>query len=91
MVQSEVVVFPISSIPHYHLNHLWLADTELDAHDLRSLIPEFKDILTRETGLPFPEDPEEQLKIAVNAVFDSWTNPRAHTSVIPGLEHPSFA
>lgn len=55
-------------------------DTELDSYDLRRLIPEFKDIFVRETGLrDFPDDPHEQLALAITAVFDSWNNPRART------------
>ncbi len=51
-------------------------DTELDADDLKALVEQFKALVQREVG-GFPEDPWEQLKGAINAVFDSWNNPRA--------------
>jgi pyruvate,orthophosphate dikinase len=52
-------------------------DTELDAGDLRKLVEDFKVIYRRETGEEFPEDPLEQLKKAINAVFGSWFGDRA--------------
>ncbi|MBO2520561.1 MAG: pyruvate, phosphate dikinase [Firmicutes bacterium] len=51
-------------------------DTELDADDLKALVEQFKALVQQEVG-GFPEDPWEQLKGAINAVFDSWNNPRA--------------
>lgn len=53
------------------------ADTELGAEDLRELVAEFKEIVERETGAPFPADPEAQLEGAIEAVFRSWENERA--------------
>ncbi len=52
-------------------------DTELTAEDLRDLVGEFKDEVRRQRGMPFPDDPEEQLWGAVGAVFGSWNNDRA--------------
>ena len=52
-------------------------DTELGARDLRDLTEEFKRIFTRETGEDFPQDPSEQLRQAIRAVFDSWNGTRA--------------
>lgn len=52
-------------------------DTELTADDLKNLVEEFKIIYKRGTGEEFPTDPLEQLKKAVNAVFDSWFGDRA--------------
>ncbi len=52
-------------------------DTELDAADLRALADEFKRIFEQETGEKFPQDPREQLRQAIRAVFDSWNGPRA--------------
>ncbi len=54
-------------------------DTELDLDSLRELHREFLGIYTRRTGEGFPDDPREQLRQAVLAVFDSWGNPRAVT------------
>ena len=52
-------------------------DVELTAEDLRALVETFEDIYAQEAERPFPQDPREQLERAVNAVFDSWDNPRA--------------
>jgi pyruvate, orthophosphate dikinase len=54
-------------------------DTALDADDLRGLTETFKRILKRETGDPFPQEPREQLRQAITAVFDSWNGERAVT------------
>jgi pyruvate,orthophosphate dikinase len=53
------------------------SDAELDAGKLREIVDEFKDLVSREAATPFPEDPWEQLRLAVTAVFESWNNPRA--------------
>ncbi len=52
-------------------------DTDLDARALQELVAEFKALVKHETGHDFPEDPLEQLKKAVNAVFASWYGKRA--------------
>ncbi|MDR7420241.1 MAG: pyruvate, phosphate dikinase [Armatimonadota bacterium] len=52
-------------------------DTELDAADLAELAETFKRIIKTERGIDFPEDPREQLKMAIQAVFDSWSGKRA--------------
>ncbi|MBO8142074.1 MAG: pyruvate, phosphate dikinase [Firmicutes bacterium] len=52
-------------------------DTELDADDLARLVEEYKALVAEKTGRSFPSDPMEQLKGAINAVFDSWNTPRA--------------
>ncbi len=52
-------------------------DTELNADDLRLLVEEFKAIVRQLTGKEFPSDPYEQLRMAIQAVFDSWNNKRA--------------
>ncbi len=52
-------------------------DNELKVEYLRSLIDQFKNIILKNTGSPFPQDVKEQLKTAVEAVFKSWNNPRA--------------
>ncbi len=53
------------------------ADTELSAQSLQKISEEFKKIIKKETGKDFPQDPMEQLTIAVLAVFDSWMGKRA--------------
>ncbi|MGE5577930.1 MAG: pyruvate, phosphate dikinase [Syntrophothermus sp.] len=52
-------------------------DTELTAEDWKELVIQFKALVKEKTGKPFPETPWEQLKGAINAVFDSWNNARA--------------
>ncbi len=52
-------------------------DVDLDAEDLKNLVAQYKEIYKRENGKDFPQDPKEQLLLAVRAVFDSWENPRA--------------
>lgn len=52
-------------------------DTELDAGDLREVLEAYKNVVKRETGADFPNDPMEQLLLAVQAVFGSWNNQRA--------------
>jgi pyruvate, orthophosphate dikinase len=53
-------------------------DTELTAADLRELVGEFRDIVRQSTGREFPEDPWEQLDLAIKAVFASWFGKRAN-------------
>ncbi|MBW2989293.1 pyruvate, phosphate dikinase [Candidatus Woesearchaeota archaeon] len=52
-------------------------DTDLNAEDLKKLCEEYKDVVKSETGKMFPNDPKEQLRMAIDAVFDSWNNDRA--------------
>ncbi|WP_141208859.1 pyruvate, phosphate dikinase [Streptomyces griseorubiginosus] len=53
-------------------------DHELATTELVVLVEEFKELIRRETGEDFPQDPAEQLARAVRAVFDSWNGERAH-------------
>src|SRR5436309_1976983 len=52
-------------------------DLDLDAADLRSLVDEFKKTFSEHTGRDFPQDPREQLDLAIRAVFNSWNAERA--------------
>jgi pyruvate, orthophosphate dikinase len=52
-------------------------DVDLSAGDLGELIERFKRVYRDATGSDFPQAPEEQLRRAIRAVFDSWDNPRA--------------
>ncbi|MEA2841335.1 MAG: pyruvate, orthophosphate dikinase [Methylobacteriaceae bacterium] len=54
-------------------------DTDLSAAEWREVIAEYKGIVERESGKPFPQDPREQLWGAIGAVFSSWMNQRAIT------------
>jgi len=53
------------------------SDVELDAKTLAEIVAEFKQLVQNETNTSFPEDPFEQLKMAVAAVFQSWNGRRA--------------
>lgn len=52
-------------------------DTELDAEDLKNMVQQFKNIYREVIGKAFPEEPYEQLRLAIAAVFKSWNNKRA--------------
>jgi pyruvate,orthophosphate dikinase len=52
-------------------------DTDLDAAALKDLVTEFKSIVKADTGRGFPDDPYEQLDLAIKAVFASWFGKRA--------------
>lgn len=52
-------------------------DTELEAADLKKLVTRFKRIVKTEAGRDFPQDPREQMDLAIHAVFDSWNTDRA--------------
>ena len=53
-------------------------DVELTAADLKTLAEQFKAEYKNQLGSDFPSDPVEQLKLAIEAVFRSWDNPRAN-------------
>jgi pyruvate,orthophosphate dikinase len=55
------------------------ADTDLGlgAEDLKALVEHFKAIVLAEAGREFPQDPREQMDLAIRAVFDSWNGERA--------------
>ena len=52
-------------------------DTDLSAEDLKDLTTEYKKVVEKNKGFPFPQDPVEQLKLATKAVFESWNGKRA--------------
>jgi pyruvate,orthophosphate dikinase len=52
-------------------------DVELDAEDLHKLVGSFKQIFVEHTGREFPQEPREQMDLAVRAVFSSWNAERA--------------
>ncbi|MBO6065324.1 MAG: pyruvate, phosphate dikinase, partial [Lachnospiraceae bacterium] len=53
-------------------------DVDLTATDLKKLAEQFKAEYKKQLGKEFPSDPVEQLKLAIEAVFRSWDNPRAN-------------
>jgi pyruvate, orthophosphate dikinase len=52
-------------------------DTDLSTNDLQALTAQFKDVVEKETGEPFPAEPGTQLEKAIEAVFRSWNGARA--------------
>jgi pyruvate,orthophosphate dikinase len=52
-------------------------DLDLDAGDLSQLVGVFKGIVAEHSGRDFPQDPREQLDLAIRAVFNSWNADRA--------------
>ncbi|PCI56988.1 MAG: pyruvate, phosphate dikinase [Alphaproteobacteria bacterium] len=54
-------------------------DTDITAEGWKEIVAEYKELVERELGKPFPTDPKEQLWGAIGAVFSSWMIPRAIT------------
>jgi pyruvate,orthophosphate dikinase len=52
-------------------------DVDLDTKDLKKLVKTFKSIVKKQTKRDFPQDPTDQLHLAIEAVFGSWDNKRA--------------
>ncbi len=52
-------------------------DTDLDENALREVVERYKAVVRRRSGRSFPQDPHQQLRMARDAVFRSWMNPRA--------------
>jgi pyruvate,orthophosphate dikinase len=53
------------------------SDLDLDAADLREIVDRYKGIVRERAGRDFPQDPREQMDLAIEAVFDSWNSERA--------------
>ncbi len=75
-------------IDNYKLTKGVLQDTELNSEDWEGLINNFKKLIKEKTNKNFPQDVDEQLFGAINAVFLSWESKRARTyrklNQIPG-------
>ncbi len=78
----------VLNVPHAKFEHALEAmktkrhaktDADLTADALKELVAEYKQIIRSSQSQPFPEDPFEQLKLAIDAVFASWKNQRAVT------------
>jgi len=54
-------------------------DTKLDTEDMKKVVKNYKEVVKKETGEDFPQEPRKQLQKAIDAVFGSWNNPRAIT------------
>ncbi|MGX7262395.1 pyruvate, phosphate dikinase [Enterococcus crotali] len=63
----------------YKSKKKYCSDIDMQAEDWRELVAVYKDIFLEVTHRPFPQDPYEQLTLAVEAVFHSWNNRRAIT------------
>ena len=81
---SDVVL----GIDHFHFEDILdlykddnnlIRDTDLGAEDWEKLVHAYKEKVVEESGTPFPQDPQDQLWGAIDAVFASWMTPRAQT------------
>lgn len=70
-VRFESIIEKVKKIKEIEL------DKDLDGDDLKSIVKKYKEIYLQETKNEFPQDPMEQLRLAIKAVFASWNNPRA--------------
>lgn len=66
-------------LERYKRDHKLLNDTDISAAGWKEIVADYKDLVLRELGRPFPQDPQEQLWDAIGAVFKSWMTPRAVT------------
>ncbi len=73
-VEHDLFEHELEAIKHKKKAKL---DTDLTAADLKALVGSYKAIVKKVTKKEFPQDPIEQLWRGVQAVFDSWNNPRA--------------
>jgi len=76
----------VLGVDHYHFEqiisdhkekHGYQLDTDMTAEDWKEVIVAFKRLVETQTKEPFPENPEDQLRRAIIAVFSSWNNHRA--------------
>jgi pyruvate, orthophosphate dikinase len=65
------------ALDHYKERKNYHLDTDLKADDWKQLIVQYKAIVEKELGEPFPQEPQAQLWGAIGAVFSSWMNARA--------------
>jgi len=54
-------------------------DAEINVEGLKELVKQYKSLVLKETGKKFPDDPQQQLDMSIEAVFSSWDNKRAIT------------
>jgi pyruvate,orthophosphate dikinase len=76
----------VMEVPHHEFEHALQSikdtkgiklDTELAVEDLQKVVSLYKEAIKKATGIDFPNNPREQLKMAIDAVFNSWNNDRA--------------
>ena len=66
-------------IDDYKFENALSLDADLEADDWQDISARFAEMIEREAGQPFPQDPQEQLWGAIGAVCNSWNNQRATT------------
>ena len=71
---DEVFEDPLEAYKH---QKGYKSDTDLTADDLKELVKTFKQVVLKETGKDFPQNPIDQLSLATEAVFKSWMGKRA--------------
>uniref|UniRef100_A0A7C3MJF6 Pyruvate, phosphate dikinase n=1 Tax=Dictyoglomus thermophilum TaxID=14 RepID=A0A7C3MJF6_DICTH len=64
-------------LDHYKKEQGAKLDSELTAETLKKVVEAYKELVRKENGKDFPQDPYQQLEMAIKAVFDSWNNERA--------------
>jgi len=78
----------VMGVPHKHFEEVLQKvkterkikfDTELTVDDLKKVVEGYKKLIQKDAGRMFPNDPHEQLEMAINAVFESWNNDRANS------------
>ncbi|MBC8245594.1 MAG: pyruvate, phosphate dikinase [Verrucomicrobia bacterium] len=67
----------IENVKKKRLGNAHADDTDLSTEDLQVLVAEFKKLVKSRTGKAFPNDPWDQLRGSIGAVFSSWMNDRA--------------
>jgi pyruvate,orthophosphate dikinase len=81
MFGSVVLNIPDEAFEHpldqYKTEKGCASDTELTAEDWQALTDRFKQVIQEHLDIEFPQDPLEQLRLAVEAVFKSWNGKRA--------------
>jgi len=73
-ISDEAFEDPLEAYKH---NKGVQTDTDLTAEDWKNLTDVFKQVVRKEQGFDFPQDPYEQLRLATEAVFKSWNGKRA--------------
>jgi pyruvate,orthophosphate dikinase len=76
----------VLGLEHHHFEEIldeykdrkgYSLDTDMTAEDWKTILPRYKNLVEKELGKPFPQEPQEQLWGAIGAVFGSWMNNRA--------------
>jgi pyruvate, orthophosphate dikinase len=83
---GSVVMGPTSGLEHEHFEvelerikkkYKAAEDTDLTAEQMKELVDVYKKVYRTKVKKPFPQDPMQQLHLSIQAVFGSWTSPRA--------------